>query len=175
MKNAAWFFDDGQPFLVHNVDALTDLDLNALMAFHRTSGALATLAAHQRPTSRYLLFDRRFHLCGWQSTRPEKIRMARPPDGGAAPWPFMGVQILSPEILDKITLTPPFSLIDLYLDLAATGETITGLPVHDARWMDVGRIEHLQRVDAVFDREYFESIPSTPRCRKPVRIPPELI
>src|SRR5436309_7396949 len=44
LQKAAWFLDDGQPFLVHNVDVLTDLDLNCLMEAHRDSGAIATLA-----------------------------------------------------------------------------------------------------------------------------------
>ena len=57
VQKAAWFLDDGSPFLVHNVDVLTDLDLNLLVAAHRDSGSIATLAVQERKSSRQFLFD----------------------------------------------------------------------------------------------------------------------
>ena len=62
LKKAAWFFlEDSnradEPFLVHNVDVLSTIDLQHMMLFHRTNQALATLAVQQRETSRQLLFD----------------------------------------------------------------------------------------------------------------------
>ena len=57
LKKASWFFDDGKPFLVHNVDVISDIDLGQLMERHIASKALATLAVKTRPSSRYLLFN----------------------------------------------------------------------------------------------------------------------
>src|SRR6056297_57245 len=57
LKKASWFFKDEEPFIVHNVDVLSNLDLNQLYQYHLRQHALATLAVRQRESSRYLLFD----------------------------------------------------------------------------------------------------------------------
>lgn len=59
MKKAAWFFLESgdEPFIVHNVDVLSSVDLAQMVEFHRQQSALATLAVQQRTTSRPLLFD----------------------------------------------------------------------------------------------------------------------
>src|SRR5260370_3750316 len=48
MKQAAPLMKDG-PFLVLNGDTLSECDLTALIAAHRASGALATLAVRDDP------------------------------------------------------------------------------------------------------------------------------
>ena len=57
IKNTAWFFDDGKPFLVHNVDILSNVDLNDLYNEHIHSDSLATLVVSKRDTFRYLLHN----------------------------------------------------------------------------------------------------------------------
>src|SRR5512137_142430 len=64
LKNAAWFFDDGLPFFLHNVDVLSEIDLGALHRFHQENDALVTLAVQSRPSSRLLLFEQDGRLCG---------------------------------------------------------------------------------------------------------------
>ena len=66
IKKAIPFFSGNEPFLVHNVDILSDTDLKALYDYHRQSTNDATLLVSQRETSRYLLFDKdNARLCGW--------------------------------------------------------------------------------------------------------------
>jgi NDP-sugar pyrophosphorylase family protein len=158
VQNAAWFFNDEQPFLVHNVDVLTDLDLNQLMEAHRSSKALATLAVRERKTTRYFLFDREDRLCGWQSPEPDETRMARTVNGPITPLGFMGIQVLSPKIFEKLTAAPPFSLVDAYLQLAADGESIAAFRAGDSRWMDLGRKEHLEQAPALFGPAFLENL-----------------
>lgn len=158
VQYAADFFDDGQPFLVHNVDVLTDLDLNALMTAHRNSDALATLAVKPRKTSRYLLFDDRERLCGWQSLQTGETRMTGQGEGPFTPLSFMCVQALSPHIFTQMTQAAPFSIIDAYLNLATAGNTIRGFRGDDARWIDLGRREHLDRAPGLFGPAYFEAL-----------------
>ena len=62
IKKAAWFFNDGEPFLVHNVDILSNIDLRELLAFQKGSSSVATLVCSKRQTSRYLLFEGSGHL-----------------------------------------------------------------------------------------------------------------
>ena len=69
LKKAAWFFledstNRNEPFILHNVDVISTIDLARMVQFHRESRALATLAVQDRETSRYLLFDERMNLCG---------------------------------------------------------------------------------------------------------------
>jgi NDP-sugar pyrophosphorylase family protein len=69
LKKAAWFFledsarlDD--PFLLHNVDVISNIDLARMLQFHSENHALATLAVQSRETSRPLLFDAHLQLRG---------------------------------------------------------------------------------------------------------------
>ena len=63
IQKASTFFQGNEPFLVHNVDILSDTDLKTLYDYHVQSGNDATLLASQRKTSRYLLFDDTDRLC----------------------------------------------------------------------------------------------------------------
>ena len=72
LKKAAWFFLDDpnrldEPFILHNVDVLSTIDLRRMVEFHMENQALATLAVKNRETSRYLLFDEQHQLCGRRS------------------------------------------------------------------------------------------------------------
>ena len=74
LKKAAYFFlgdscRSEEPFIVHNVDVLSTIDLRRMVQFHTENQALATLAVQDRKTSRYLLFDDQLQLCGRQSWR----------------------------------------------------------------------------------------------------------
>src|SRR5712691_4590359 len=50
LKKAAWFFGD-EPFILHNVDVISTIDLRRMLQFHAEHQALATLAVRDRPTS----------------------------------------------------------------------------------------------------------------------------
>ena len=143
LKKAAWFFDDGQPFLVHNVDIVSDLDLHALYQRHLKRGGLATLAVTERTSSRYLLFDRYHRLKGWTNVKTGEVRMARRTRARLKPWAFSGIHIIDPALLDLVTETGAFSIIDVYLRLAAT-HTIRAFPHPAEGWLDVGKKENLE-------------------------------
>lgn len=163
LQKAAWFFDDGQPFILHNVDVLSDLDLNSMIAAHRDSGALATLAVRQRSTSRYLLFDADGQLVGWKRISKGSARgrgvvarqYVRPGNGAITPLSFMGIHVLSPRILERLTETPPFSIRDAYLRLAAEGERILAFRADTARWLDVGRRQSLLEAEERLGQAFF--------------------
>jgi NDP-sugar pyrophosphorylase family protein len=158
VQNAAWFLDDGHPFLVHNVDVLTDLDLNCLMAAHRNSGAIATLAVQERKSARQFLFDDRQHLCGWQSAQTGQTRMARPTSSSMTRRSFTGIQVMSPDIFRRHLAEPPFSLVETYLQLVAAGETVTAFRADNARWLDLGSQENLDHAFEMFGAAFFETL-----------------
>ncbi|GAC1621607.1 MAG: nucleotidyltransferase family protein [Candidatus Acidiferrum sp.] len=101
LKKAAWFFlEDSsridEPFVLHNVDVLSTIDLSRMLHFHTEHHALATLAVQDRETSRYLLFDEQLHLCGRRSGpdgTPELVRghlINDPQEGTASVHPEAG-------------------------------------------------------------------------------------
>ena len=73
LKKAAWFFlEDSnrleEPFILHNVDVISTIDLRRMVRFHTENQALATLAMQNRETSRYLLFNEQLQLRGRRSS-----------------------------------------------------------------------------------------------------------
>ncbi len=56
LKNAQDFLKNG-PFLVHNSDILSNVDLRELLKLHISSGNIATLAVHNRPEFNSLILD----------------------------------------------------------------------------------------------------------------------
>jgi NDP-sugar pyrophosphorylase family protein len=141
-KAAEFFLRDGgdEPFLVHNVDVLSNIDLDALRAFHVSQAALATLAVQERKTSRYLLFDDAGMLCGRRAGLDGVPEMARPASRTHA-LAFCGIHILSPRIFPLLTETGAFSIIPTYLRLAGQGERIVAFRADAYHWRDLGRPE----------------------------------
>jgi NDP-sugar pyrophosphorylase family protein len=140
LNKAGWFFNDDQPFLVYNVDVLSDLDLMQVIAFHEDSKALATLVVRDRPTSRYFLFDDNNRLCGWTNKSTGAVRMSVATKKELSPLAFSGIQVISPRIFPLISETGKFSITDLYLRLAAT-EKIVGYVDNSSLWKDLGRVD----------------------------------
>lgn len=148
LKQAARFLRGPEPFLVHNVDVLSDLDLGALLAAHRASGALATLAVRERDTSRKLLFDRAGLLVG----REEKglRHWAGRPVTEPAAFGFDGVHAVSPALFERMSEDGVFSINDVYLRLAGEGAQIRAFRADGWRWLDVGSPEKLERARREF-------------------------
>jgi NDP-sugar pyrophosphorylase family protein len=130
-----------EPFLLYNVDVLSSIDLNSLSSYHSQKGGLATMAARERVTDRYLVFNSEMLLSGWKNvkTGEEKIsRICVQPRYLA----FSGIQIIEPKLLSLITETGKFSIIDLYLRLAKS-EPIYGYHDTSEYWMDLGKPDQL--------------------------------
>jgi NDP-sugar pyrophosphorylase family protein len=142
LKNAAWFFDDGRPFFLHNVDVLSDIDLEGLLGFHQEVGALATLAVQRRPSSRQLLFDRDGLLRGRES--PEGVEWAKGPVSAVERLAFTGIHVIDPAIFPKMTETGVFPITRTYLRLAGEGERIVACRADGRYWQDIGSPEKLE-------------------------------
>jgi NDP-sugar pyrophosphorylase family protein len=146
LKNVARFFDDGRPFFLHNVDVLSDIDLNRMYRYHLENEALATLAVQARQTSRYFLFDETGVLCGWESASDNKKTLAKAPVGTVTRFAFNGIHVISPRIFSRMTEIGAFSINETYLRLAAEGEKILAFHTDDYYWRDIGRLEKLATV-----------------------------
>ena len=142
LKKAAWFFDHtSEPFVLHNVDVISTIDLSRMVKFHKEENALATLAAQERETSRYLLFDEKNELCGRRGNgqAPEMVRRA----SHARALAFSGVHLISPRFLPMMTEEGVFSIITSYLRVAGQGEKIAAFRADEYYWRDVGKPENV--------------------------------
>lgn len=129
------------PFIVHNVDVLSTIDLQELVQVHKKSGALATLAVQERKSSRQLLFDNRLQLCGRRSGNghDDLVGTAQP----AHTLAFSGIHVISPRLLRMLSEDGAFSIVDSYMRLAGSGEKIMAYPVDKYYWRDLGTPDSL--------------------------------
>lgn len=148
LKKAAWFFlenpDADEPFILHNVDVISNIDLKHMIEVHKQNGTLATLAVQHRESSRQLLFDDAMQLCGRKAGRDQPPTLIRPVQNFQQ-MAFAGIHVISPRLLPMIHEDGVFSIIDVYLRLAAQGEKIMAFLADGSYWRDLGRPEDLKQ------------------------------
>ena len=152
IRKARLFFENsGEPFLVHNVDILSDMNLKELYDFHMQSGSVATLLASRRTTSRYLLFNTERKLRGWINKDTGQVK----PEGFHydeslyREYAFSGIHVFSPAVF-RLMEAPrwegKFSIMDFYL--ATCGQTdISGYLAEKLELIDIGKPETLARAE----------------------------
>ena len=152
IRKARLFFENsGEPFLVHNVDILSDMNLKELYDFHMQSGSVATLLASRRTTSRYLLFNTERKLRGWINKDTGQVK----PEGFHYDEPlyreyaFSGIHVFSPAVF-RLMEAPrwegKFSIMDFYL--ATCGQTdYSGYLAEKLELIDIGKPETLARAE----------------------------
>jgi NDP-sugar pyrophosphorylase family protein len=149
LKKASHFFADltrsNEPFIMHNVDVLSTIDLGRMLQFHHENQALATLAVQQRKTSRYLLFDQESQLCGRRAKEREAeiVRPAGQRNALGNALAFSGIHLISPRLLSMLTEEGAFSIVTAYLRLAAQGEKICAFRADEYYWRDLGTPESI--------------------------------
>lgn len=136
------------PFITINVDILTDLDLNKLIAFHQKKKPLISFAVTNRKTSRYFLFDENNRLCGWRNTKTgeEKIAIQKK---GLVEKAYSCVVVFDPKVFPLISFTGKFSLVDVYLALAKE-HLILGYDHSGDKLVDVGKPESIAIAESLF-------------------------
>lgn len=148
IKKAAPYFDE--PFLIHNVDILSNTDLKALYNYHLQSGNDATLLVSPRQTTRYLLFNSDRRLCGWINkdtlqTKPEGF-IYQP--NVQKEYAFSGIHIISPGLFKYMDekWNGKFSIMDFYLQLCQEA-LIGGYVKEDLQLIDIGKPETLAKAE----------------------------
>jgi N-acetyl-alpha-D-muramate 1-phosphate uridylyltransferase len=153
LKKAAWFFAE-KPFVLLNVDILTDLQLDAMMKQHLREKPIATLATTNRASSRYFWFDQENRLCGWKNMKTGEergpvIQFTAEQRNGLLQKAFSGIHIIEPKLLSIIGREGKFSMVDVYLDLAKT-ERILSFDHTGSKFIDVGRPESVAIAESLF-------------------------
>lgn len=136
-----------EPFLVMNVDILTDLDTNQLIDFHFRHRPLVTLAVSNRKSSRKLLFENDMWLKGWRniSTGEEILES----DQELKELAFSGIHVIEPELFDLLPSAGKFSIMTSYMELMKS-EIIMGYDHSGGKLVDVGRPESILEAELTF-------------------------
>jgi NDP-sugar pyrophosphorylase family protein len=146
-KAAGFFLEDGPaapPFILHNVDVISTIDLRRMLDVHTQNQALATLAVQQRQTSRYLLFDEQQRLCGRRLVKEQKTELVRP-SVRFEELAFCGIHVIAPRLLTMMSEEGAFSIIQTYLRLAGAEERILAYRADGDSWRDLGTPESIAR------------------------------
>lgn len=152
IKNARNLLEGEDPFLVHNVDILSNVDLKEVYESHINSEALATLVVSKRKTSRYLMFDKQNRLSGWKNKETGEIKSYFPDFDPSRyeEYAFSGIHVLSPEIFEWMDeWTGKFPIINFYLSIAAKAD-LRAYPAEHLQLLDVGKPETLQQAEDLF-------------------------
>jgi NDP-sugar pyrophosphorylase family protein len=141
LYNARWFFGK-EPFLVYNVDIITDINLSDLYMFHIDNSAFATLAVRDRPGNRFFMVDEDNRLQGWcNKATGEKILTGEYNDK-LSEVAFSGIHIINHEIFNYMK-EGVYTMTSLYLKIASAKKILT-YKINEGYWIDIGTIEKLE-------------------------------
>jgi NDP-sugar pyrophosphorylase family protein len=131
----------GDAFLVMNGDVLTSLDLRSLVQQHRASGAVATIATHQRQQQiNYGIIesDEESRVTAYIEKPVHRYQVS------------MGIYVLEPTVLDWIPRGRYLDLPDLVRQLMAAGQPVMAYPF-DGYWLDIGRHDDYEQAVEEFE------------------------
>lgn len=155
IKKAVKFLQGNEPFLVHNVDIISDIDLRDLYNQHLETKPLATLLVSKRNTSRYLLFNKENKLCGWRNHETGEVKSYFPNFDPTQynEYAFSGIHVISPDIFKWMEeWTGKFPIINFYLSICAKTK-IKGYAADNLRLLDIGKPEALAKAEEWFKNE----------------------
>ena len=142
----------GGRFLVHNVDILSDLDLEWFIS-QADSGAMANILVSDRKTQRYLLFDEDMKMVGWTNVSTGDVRSpySKLDPEKCRRYAFDGIHLISDgifHIFDEDGWGERFSIMDFYIEECAR-QTIRGILPDSLRLIDVGKLDTLKEAEAL--------------------------
>lgn len=158
-----------ETFVLANSDSIVDLDLSAMIAFHRDRGGLATIALY--PTGQIETYGE-IRIDGDSRIRRMRLVKTREPlsfdeyprefNEAAAAYPgsymYCGVTILEPAVFDLMPKAPPWGLMTgLLAPMVAKGLPLFGF-VHRGYFRTVDDVASYEAL-----RHEFESSPPTLR------------
>lgn len=142
------YFHDTQAVLVHNVDILSDVDLQSYYDGFIRSGDDAWLLTQDRDTSRKLLFDDDNLLIGWKNLKDGHFKWVNGIRTDYKELAFNGMHFFKPSLFEEFGWQR-YSIIDLYLQQAEK-HNIRSMEIHPKFWFDIGKIEDFDTINSFF-------------------------
>lgn len=143
-------FFDNDPFLLYNVDIVTDLDISSLFEFHIENRGLATLAVRHRLGKRFYLINNEGLLRGWRNIFTGEQILSAATNEELNEIAFSSIHIAEPDIF-KYMSEGIYTFTTLYLKLAAEHKIFT-FKHDEGYWYDIGTPEKLEYVRKIFDK-----------------------
>jgi dTDP-glucose pyrophosphorylase len=130
-----------QPFFVMNGDLLTTVNFEQMLKYHREHQAFSTVGVREHSvTVPFGVVDFDDHrLLGIREKPTQKF------------FVNAGVYLLDPAILDLLDTNEPIDMPSLIERTIAKGKPSVGFPLREY-WIDVGRLDDLQRASDEFQR-----------------------
>lgn len=174
IRHAREFLEDGEPFLVHNVDILSDLELDAFYSsccqkMKEDPEVVSCVLVSGRYSDRRLLFDRDMRLKGWENIVTHQVKspfedivsLDGKPEAsqvleqmGLMPFAFGGVHVVSPKVFELMEAwEEKFPIVDFYLSNASSHK-ISGIYEDGIELLDVGRLSHLPMAEEFLKRQF---------------------
>ena len=126
------FLSEEGPFLVHNGDVFSDIDLGDLVASHRRHAPMVTMALCNYPSLNNVTVSPEGIIIDFLGRRSNK-------GGENRNLTFTGVSIVDPAVFDFIPRNEPSSIIDVYLEmLDRKPGCLCGYVVPGNYWIDIG-------------------------------------
>lgn len=135
--NARQYLNDGN-FLIHNVDIISNIDLNEMYKQHLQNNSIATLAVQRRQSNKKLYFNSANYLCKWKNEHTGQEKIARQ-DDYCTGFAFSGIHFVNPKIFEFMSYGK-YSIIDTYLNVAHNNK-ISFFDHTGDFWRDMGRPE----------------------------------
>lgn len=155
IKKARPLLDDGEPFLIHNVDILSNADLRGLYQKHCSHSGDATLLVSERKSSRHLLFDTQNRLQGWKNETTGEIKSPIPNFRAEdyASYAFSGIHVLSPSVFRAMEHYPDkFPIMDFYI--SECNEMKFNAEVDpELHLIDVGKLNSIEEAERMMKQE----------------------
>lgn len=155
---------DSRPFLIHNVDILSDANLGMLMRYHEISsnlGTLSTLLVSRRDSSRKLIFNQQMELRAWHNLTTGEFKPASfRGRSGSNEFAFSGIHVMSPEmikLMENKGFEGSFPIMDFFLDIANDSENkgaIKGMLSSGINILDIGKPETLEKGNSIFEKSF---------------------
>ena len=147
IKKAWPLFDQTEPILIHNVDILSNVNLQK---FYQNAPLAARLLVSERKTKRYLLFDDTMRLVGWTNIETGEVKSPYPHlnPKDYQMYAFSGIHMVAPSLFPLMEEEPDkFPIMDFYLK-HCDKVRIEGYVKNDLKLMDVGKQETLKEAEA---------------------------
>ena len=128
---------------------LTTLNIKKLVAFHKQTGGIATIAAHRRQVKidlGVIEWDGEDRVSGYIEKPTNEYTVS------------MGIYMFEPRVLEYIPVGEHLDFPDLILKLIANGERVSGYKF-DGYWMDLGRPDDYVQANEDFNKMKNQFLP----------------
>ena len=142
---ASPLFKGSKAVLIHNVDIISDVNLNEITQQFIDSDDDAWLLTQNRETTRKLLFNENNQLIGWKNKAEERYKWVNGTCNNYHEMAFSGMHVFRSDLFSRFE-EKPVSIIDIYLQLAQK-KRIVSHPIYPNFWFDLGKAEQMQNIE----------------------------